>query len=132
MNSNNKSFKENLDKLIDLFKKLRDKAKGDEYSGIDNGMIKNLDALVENYDMIKDTFPEEMINQVGLPIKEMIEHAIEQLKEELGEIDESNEQAQIVVNEISEIDQMLKQPNLSSYEIDELLDKRAKMKNNNS
>lgn len=124
MNDENKPFKDNLDKLIHLFKKLRDKSNSEEYSDLGTDFFKNLDALVENYDLIKDTFPEEMINQVGQPIKEMIEQAIEQLKEELGDVEEVDD---AVLNNISEIDDLLKRPNISSQEIDELLDRRAQI-----
>lgn len=124
----NKSFRENLDNLIELFKKLREKSKQNENSDLDPILINNLDSLIKNYDMVKDSFPDEMLNKIGGPIQGIIEQAISQLKEQLGEdfTDETPVQ-EIKLESISDIDAKLKQPGLSPQEIDYLLDIRAKL-----
>jgi sugar-specific transcriptional regulator TrmB len=122
------NFRENLDNLIELFKKLREKSNQSEYKDLDPMLINNLDSLIRNYDMVKDSFPDEMLNKIGAPIQGIIEQAISQLKEQLGE-DFSVETPikEIKVESISDIDTKLKQPGLTPQEIDALLDKRAKM-----
>lgn len=126
--NDNKSFRENLDNLIELFKKLREKSTQSEHKDLDPMLINNLDSLIRNYDMVKDSFPDEMLNKIGAPIQGIIEQAISQLKEQLGEdfVTETPVQ-EIKIESISDIDAKLTKPDLTPQEIDALLDKRAKL-----
>ena len=128
----NNTFRENLDKLIELFKKIKEKSK-DKYSDdMDKSFLMNFDMLINNYEMIKNNVPDEVLNEMGEPIKKYITEVIEKLKEELGEdfnddIETINEIIEIE-NSIEEIDKLLTNPKLTPKEIDDLLDKRQQVK----
>jgi len=116
--SDNKSFRENLDNLIELFKKLREKSNQSEHKDLDPMLINNLDSLIRNYDMVKDSFPDEMLNKIGGPIQGIIEQAIAQLKEQLGEdFVVETPVKEIKIESISDIDTKLKQSGLTPQEI---------------
>ena len=134
-----RSFKENLDLLIKLFRKLKDKSSINEIKGIDKTFYYNCEYLLNNYEMMKDQISDELLSKFGEPVKGMIASLVEQLKDELGE-----EEVQSIINEeepitdhtpqeknldsIQEIDEMLKNPDLTDKEVDELLDRRSKLK----
>ncbi len=135
-----RSFKENLDLLIKLFRKLKNKSSISEIKGIDKTFYYNFEYLLNNYEMMKDQISDELLSKFGEPVKGMIASLVEQLKDELGE-----EEVQAIINEeeepikdhmpndksmdsIHEIDEMLKSPDLTNKEIDELLDRRSKLK----
>jgi len=138
MESSN-DFLKHLDELIQLFEKLQKKAIKNGIIIKDDIMFKDFKLLTDNYKMIKDTMPSELIGEIGEPIKEMLQKMIEQLKKELGEDDiiSNNFTEQEVIQqdnkksitvEIEEIDKKLQQNNLTEEEINRLLDKRAKLK----
>jgi uncharacterized FAD-dependent dehydrogenase len=136
-----RSFKENLDLLIKLFRKLKDKSSINEIKGIDKTFYHNFEYLLNNYEMMKDQISDELLSKFGEPVKGMIAGLVEQLKDELGEEEVQaiiNEEDEIIKDHIPEdkstdsvemIDKMLKNPNLSEKEIDELLDRRSKLMN---
>ena len=129
---NNNSFRDNLDKLIELFKKIKDKSKDKYISDMDKSFLMNFDMLINNYEMIKNNVPDEVLNEMGEPIKKYIYEMIEKLKDELNEdykddIEAMKEIAEIK-NSIEEIDKRLTNPKLSTNEIDDLLDKRQQIK----
>lgn len=131
MESNN-TFRDNLDKLIELFKKIKEKSKDKYVSDMDNSFLMNFDMLINNYEMIKNNVPDEVLNEMGEPIKKYISEMIEKMKAELGEdfkddIETVNEIVEIE-NSIEQIDKLLTNPNLSANEIDNLLDKRQQIK----
>lgn len=131
MASEERSFKENLDLLIKLFKKLKDKTSLDEVPGIDKNMYQNFDMFLKNYEMMRDQISEELLTQFGEPMKKMIANLVEQLKGELGEDFEEptdNVQTQELKRDIAQIDELLKNPNLTEDEINRLLDERMKLK----
>ncbi|MBI4646161.1 MAG: hypothetical protein HY738_06055 [Bacteroidia bacterium] len=131
---NNTNFSDNLDKLIELFKKLRAKATVHHY-GFDETFISNIDFLINNYEMMKKNFPRDVMNRMGEPFHQMVTMIINQLKQELGEdyATKIQQDAEMPVEKkpdhsvqnIHMIDEMLKKPGLSSKEIDALLDIRA-------
>lgn len=145
-NESSKSLKKNLDELIRLFKKVKDKSVFENISGIDKTFFNNFEMLVNNYDMIKDNLSEELLNQFGEPIHKMIADTVEQLKEQLGEAGElgeefieSTEHKNILITpepenwqeEIKYIDDMLKRGSLKPDEADRLLDRRSELKSKN-
>ncbi len=123
MNKENPFIKD-LDKLISLFKKFRNKTMEENIPGFDKHFFQSFDMIVDNYEMIKDQIPEDYITQIGEPLRQMIQNMIEQLQDELGE--EINSKPE-VFNSIKAIDEMLKSPDLSSLDIDLLLDKRTSL-----
>ncbi|MCK5822958.1 MAG: hypothetical protein KAG95_03080 [Bacteroidales bacterium] len=128
----NNAFRDNLDKLIELFKKIKEKSKDKYINDMDKSFLMNFDMLINNYEMIKNNVPDEVLNEMGEPIKEYISEMIEKMKAELGEefkddIETVNEIIEIE-NSIEQIDKLLENPKLSDNEINELLDKRKKIK----
>jgi hypothetical protein len=136
MGSEDRSFNENLDLLIKLFKRLKDKASFDDMPGIDKTFYQNFEYLLSNYENMRDQLSEELLSKFGEPVKGMIASLVEQLKMELGDdigdldLDEEKEEVIIVPDDIAKIDEMLKNPDLSHEEINKLLDERSKLARN--
>ena len=135
MGSEDRSFNENLDLLIKLFKKLKDKASFDDMPGIDKTFYQNFEYLLGNYENMREQLSEELLSKFGEPVKAMIASLVEQLKMELGDdigdldLDETEEEI-IVPDDVAEIDELLKNPGLSDEEINKLLDERWKLSRN--
>ncbi len=134
MGSEERSFNENLDLLIKLFKKLKDKTSFDDMHGIDKTFYQNFEYLLGNYENMRDQLSEELLDKFGEPVKGMIAHLVDQLKAELGddisefELDEeAQKKTMIVPDDIAKIDQLLSNPDLSDEEINKLLDERSKL-----
>lgn len=140
--SDERSFKENLDLLIKLFKKLKHRTDLDDIPGIDKNMYQNFDMFLSNYENMRDQISDELLAQFGEPMKKMIADLVEQLKNEVGDdfseeediVEDSQEikEERIETKDIAEIDALLKNPNLSPAEIDRLLDERMKLKEQSS
>lgn len=140
MSENDRSFHENLDLLIKLFKKLKEKTSLDELQGIDKSFYQNFEYLINNYENMKDQISEELLDKFGEPVKDMIAGLVDQLMNELGDdyetfldMDESEDTVDTTevtehVDDKEKIDEMLKDPSLSEEEINKLLDKRSKLK----
>ncbi|MFC2086293.1 hypothetical protein ACFLQ9_01090 [Bacteroidota bacterium] len=124
MNEEN-PFINDLDKLIKLFKRFREKTMNEKIPGFDQNFFQSFDMIVNNYEMIKGQIPDDYIKQIGEPLRQMIQNIIEQLQDELGEEIKSKPE---VYNSIKEIDEMLKDPKLTNMDIDQLLDKRTSLK----
>ena len=133
MGSEDRSFNENLDLLIKLFKRLKDKASFDDMPGIDKTFYQNFEYLLSNYENMRDQLSEELLSKFGEPVKGMIASLVEQLKMELGDdigdldLDDDKEEVIELPDDISKIDEMLKNPDLSDEEINKLLDERSKL-----
>ena len=133
MGSEDRSFNENLDLLIKLFKKLKDKASFDDMPGIDKTFYQNFEYLLSNYENMRDQLSEELLSKFGEPVKGMIASLVEQLKMELGEdideldLDEEDSKVLEVPDDISKIDEMLKDASLSDEEVNKLLDERSRL-----
>ncbi len=139
MSENDRSFHENLDLLIKLFKKLKEKTSLDELQGIDKSFYQNFEYLINNYENMRDQISEELLDKFGEPVKDMIAGLVEQLMNELGddydafmeseiEPSEATEELTEAVDDIEKIDEMLKSPGLTEEEINKLLDQRSKLK----
>ena len=140
MSESDKSFHDNLDLLIKLLRKLKEKSSGDEIPGIPKMFFSNFDFVINNYEMMKNQISDQLLNQFGEPIKKMVAEMVEQLKEEVGEEFELEEEIEAPEEKLEiepgtdsngaleKIDEMLKKPGLSEEEIDKLLDERSKLK----
>jgi hypothetical protein len=142
MSEPNEDFEKDLEQLIRLFKKIKDKSKAEHFSNLDPAFAQNLDFIINNYEMVKNNIPKEMFTQMGLPFQQMMREFIRQLKTELGEDfvedDLMNEEEDLVEDsnkndaedqmkpsdEIAKIDAALKKPGLTNEQIDKLLDRR--------
>jgi len=139
-------FKRDLDELFRLFNKLMDKQEDEmmELPGFSKSMLEQFKFFFSNYENMKDQIALQLQGQFGEPVQEMVEGLIKQLREELGEeewmieAEEIEDMVEIppvpekpvtdVNAEIAKIDQLLKNPNLTPEQMDELLDRRSKLK----
>ncbi len=138
MEESGNSFGKDLDQLIRLFKKIRERTSTGEFSHLDPMFIQNLDFMINNYEMVKSSMPPEALDQMAKPFQELLRQFIKKLKEELGEDygveseiaglmeeGEKDEKDDELLNDVQKIDMMLKNPGLSEEEINALLDKRS-------
>ena len=130
-----RSFSENLDLLINLLRKLKDKSHFEGMPGVPKMFIMNFDFFLQNYEKMKDQISEQLLQQFGEPIKQMVADMIEQLQDELDEdmipgVETPAETPVITGRKktVGEIDELLKKPGLSEDEIDRLLDERKRVK----
>lgn len=136
MGADNQSFSEDLDRLINLFKKIKEKMNEQQYQSIDKSFIQNIDLMINNYETIKGNVPQDMLNVMGEPIHKMMTLLIDQISAEYGDIlgaeiktyRENKPEKEISLHvEISHIDEMLKRSDIKSEEVDKLLDLRAEL-----
>jgi hypothetical protein len=128
-------FRHDLDELFRLFKKLVEEKSMDDIPGVDKQMLQQFQFFFNNYEDMKDQIAYQLQGQFGEPVKEMVRTLVKQLREELGEefdFIEAEEEVPVVEidsseSDIEKIDKMLKDPNLTAEQIDELLDRRAQL-----
>ena len=129
-------FKKDLDELFRLFKKLVEKKDLNVVPGVDKFMLQQFQFFFNNYDTMKDQIAEQLQGQFGESVKDMVRTLVQQLKEELDEdellnIVETEEEPPVSIaevgNDIKEIDELLKNPDLTEDQINELLDRRAQL-----
>jgi len=135
MATSDRSFSENLDLLIKLLRKLKDKSQFEGMPGVPKMFISNFDFFLKNYENMKDQISQQLLQQFGEPIKQMVADMVEQLQDELDENMLTSPEPDIATPVITgqkrtilEIDEMLKKPGLSEEEIDRLLDERKRVK----
>jgi hypothetical protein len=135
MATSDRSFSENLDLLIKLLRKLKDKSQFEGMPGVPKMFVMNFDFFLQNYERMKDQITAQLLQQFGEPIKQMVADMVEQLKEELDEdmisgAETPSENPMITGQKrtLAEIDDLLKNPSLSQEEIDKLLDERHQLK----
>lgn len=137
MAANNQSFSEDLDRLINLFRKIKEKMNEQQYKSIDRTFIQNIDLMINNYETIKGNVPQDMLNTMGEPIHKMMTLLIDQISAEYGDIlgaeiktyNELKPEKKITLHvEISHIDEMLMRNDIKPEEVDKLLDLRAELK----
>ena len=129
------NFKQELEDLFRLFKRLVERESLDEIPGVDSQQIEQLKTFMAQFDNIKDQLKMEKV-QVDPFTKMMVSTLVKQLREQLGDdiegIGEIEESRPVAIEEptsIAAIDEMLKNPNLTDDEIDALLDKRSQFSN---
>jgi hypothetical protein len=125
MENKNKAFIYKLDELIALFEKLREKATNEGIIIKNDPLYQNFELLAGNYKMIKNNIPEELIEELGEPIKDIITEMVMQLKKDLGLSDKDEKST--INEELNTIDQLLKKGDLSEKEMNDLLDKRTSL-----
>jgi len=139
MEEDKQEFKRNLDELIKLFRKLKTKLQLKICRELIKPWFKISKCFLSNYDNMKDHITDDLFDQFGVPMRQMIADLVSQLKSELSqeEILEFKNLTEIEktddvdnFRDITEIDKLLKNPKLSHEEIDKLLDERSSLKNN--
>ena len=135
MATSDRSFSENLDLLIKLLRKVKDKSHFEGMPGVPKMFVMNFDFFLQNYEKMKDQISEQLLQQFGEPIKQMVADMVDQLQDELDEnllsdVEPAAESPVITGQKrtVEEIDKLLKRPGLSEEEIDRLLDERKKVK----
>jgi len=130
-------FKQDLDELFRLFKKLVETQSLDNVPGVDGMMLKQFQFFFGNYETMKDQIGAQLQGQFGEPVKEMVSTLVKQLREQLGEDEYTKIENVEVISKvieiedpqsaIQEIDKLLKNPDLTEDQVNELLDKRANL-----
>ena len=125
------NFRQELEDLFRLFKRLVEKESLDELPGVDSKQLEQLKAFMAQFDNVKDQLKIEMVH-VDPFTKMMISTLVKQLREQLGDdiegIGDAEEDRRVQIAEptsIADIDELLKNPELTDDEIDALLDKRS-------
>lgn len=125
-------FKNKIDELFRLFKRLLDKYPSGEMEGINRFQFEQLKLFLQNYETVKDQLAVEMMGPMNEPMRQMLDMFLKQLREELGEdepyfsVPEEPMPVQHY-DDIARIDQRLKESGLSAEEIDRLLDERSRL-----
>jgi hypothetical protein len=127
-------FKRDLDELFRLFKKMVEKKPLGDVEGVDKFMIHQFQLFFKNYETMKDQIADQLQGQFGDSVKEMVSSLVQQLKEELDDdiLFEINDPEPLVAigevgNDKKKIDELLKNPNLTEEQINQLLDKRSEL-----
>ncbi len=124
MSKKSNSFIETLDHLVDLLEQLKEKVIRETVNHPDNAVSKNLDAIIQNYHVIRNDYPAEVSNQFSESLKRLVFQLIDQVNSELETRNGTNMK---VNDDLRRIDQLLQSEDLSVEEIDRLLDKRSEL-----
>ena len=119
MSINKKEFVENLDLVLEIFRRFKDKM-ADGNTTVDQAFVKNFDDIIRNYQIIREEIPEDLVSKFGMPIQLMAIQLVEQLRKELDGQGKNSRDTEME----TKIDGLLSNANLSDAEIDDLLDKR--------
>ncbi len=132
-------FKQELDELFRLFKKVMETRPMEEIPGVNQAMLQQFQFFFSNYENMKDQIAYQLQGQFGDSVKQMVRTLIQQLREEVGddellsaseeEPEETKPLLEIsgtnIAEELQKIDELLKNPKLTEDQINELLDRRA-------
>lgn len=128
----NEHFREELQTLIELFKKYADKVAQGEIDGMDPELARQFKSMLGNYDMMKNVIPHQIPEQFREPFRQMIKSLIDQLREEVRDAESIGYTDEITGTDssqtVDEIEDMLKKPGLSNEEVDKLLDRISSIK----
>lgn len=150
------NFRQELEELFRLFKRLVEKEALNELAGVDEKQLEQLKAFMAQFDDVKDKLKIDMVH-VDPFTKMMISALVKELREQLGDdmdslggyddedvkrispedvVRQREEQLKDVSDEtarnrslLETIDEQLKNPNLTDEEIDALLDRRTQISN---
>ena len=134
-------FRQELDELFKLFNKLMERSDMDNIPGVNKFMLQQFQVFFTNYETMKEDIAQQLQGQFGDSVKDMVHQLVEQLRNEVGDDDELFHPSTSVdvhvtpviepakTETLEELDEMLKNPNLTPEEIDNLLDRRMKLAN---
>lgn len=124
------NFRKELEDLFKLFRRLIEKEASDGLEDMDPQQLEQLKAFMAQFDDVKEKLKIEQVH-VDPFSKMMVSSLLKQLREQLGPdaLNDADEECLQIegANTIEAIDEMLKKPNLSDQEIDDLLDKRMQI-----
>ncbi len=140
MSDSRRPFSELISELIELYQRLRAE-ESSEKPGIE--VDGDVSFLLNHFDTIRETMDDEALDSLGEPVRDLLENLITELKREMGDDNMPTEKkseasepiampsslsaVDILQDDIHQIDKQLKQKDLSTTRIDELLDKRSKL-----
>lgn len=127
MDQGSESFRKKIDQLMELFKRFAEKMEKENLTDT-SPFGQNFKMMVENYDRMKGFLPDDIPENLRAPFENMLNDLIEKLRDEIGEMPQTPIQVEKSNETLTEIEQKLKQGNLSPAEMDELLDKMISMK----
>lgn len=123
------NFRQELEDLFKLFKRLIEKEASEGLQGMDPQQVEQLKAFMARFDDVKEKLKVEQVH-VDPISKMMVSSLVKQLRQELGPdalIDDDEPLAIEEATTVEAIDELLKNPNLTDQEIDDLLDKRMQI-----
>lgn len=124
------NFRQELEDLFKLFKRLIEKEASEGLQGMDPQQVEQLKAFMARFDDVKEKLKVEEVH-VDPISKMMVSSLVKQLREELGPDalvdDDDTDLAIEEATTVEAIDELLKNPNLTEQEIDDLLDKRMQI-----
>jgi hypothetical protein len=127
MDQGSESFRKKIDQLMELFKRFAEKMEKENLTDT-SPFGQNFKMMVENYDRMKGFLPDDIPENLRAPFENMLNDLIEKLRDEIGEMPQTPIQVEKSNETLTDIEQKLKQGNLSPAEMDELLDKMISMK----
>jgi hypothetical protein len=134
-------FRQELDELFKLFNKLMERSDMDNIPGVNKFMLQQFQVFFTNYETMKEDIAQQLQGQFGDSVKDMVHQLVEQLRNEVGDDDELFQPSTSVdvhvtsvaepskTETLEELDELLKNPDLTPEEIDNLLDRRMKLAN---
>jgi uncharacterized protein YfkK (UPF0435 family) len=127
MDQDSESFRKKIDQLMELFRRFAEKMEKENLT--DNSPVsQNFKMMLENYNRMRNYLPDDIPENLRAPFEQMLNELTEKLRDEIGDVPITTEQTETSHQTISEIEQKLKQGNLSPLEMDALLDKMIAMK----
>lgn len=124
------NFRKELEDLFKLFKRLIEKEASEGLHDMDPQQVEQLKAFMAQFDDVKEKLK---VGQVHVDpfSKMMVSSLVQQLREQLGPdaLEEEDEPRLAIdeVNTVEAVDEMLRNPDLTDQEIDDLLDKRMQI-----
>lgn len=122
-----KKFIKDLDLLVYLLNKLKNKVVSDKENEIDDSIFNSFDLIINNYNLVRSELSENVLSQFGDSVQHLVSQMINQLKKELEEMETKEKN---LLTDLKRIDQLLMSEGLTDDEIDRLLDKRSQITSN--
>lgn len=129
------NFRQELEDLFRLFKRLVEKESLDELPGVDAQQLEQLKTFMAQFDDVKDKLKIESVHVdpfTKMMVSSLVKQLREQLDDDMGDIERIEEANCVSMEEptsVAAIDELLKNPNLTDAEIDALLDRRSQISN---
>lgn len=124
------NFRKELEDLFKLFKRLIEKEASEGLQDMDPQQVEQLKAFMAQFDDVKEKLKVEQVH-VDPFSKMMVSSLVQQLREQLGpDVLVDDEESYLAIEEattVEAIDEMLRNPDLTDQEIDDLLDKRMQI-----
>ncbi|WP_462279793.1 hypothetical protein [Salinivirga cyanobacteriivorans] len=126
--SSRRPFKELITELIALYHQLR---KEGDFDHPDIEIDGNVDFLLNHFDSIRDNMDEETFENMGEPVRDLLENLLTELRREVKNRPDTPQEKQSETKTeeslLDSIDKKLQQKDLSTEEINKLLDERSKL-----